>query len=326
MPVWMEKLLLIGVLVLGALAIHSIKEPFQVTVQTESCDYINSERDWFKDKLAAVRQLAQDLSGGIYATMNIKDENMKYQYDNWEGNLSLTTQKAGSCTTSNTSPECILLASADSNIAKYAQLSGPDLLEIARYKLLELDTTLKNELSRLDKTADVIGCPQTTSSQYTKTFNSSRDIAYISTEALRDKLRELSPYYIDTALLNVLLTYLIDDPRFLTRVNTIPAYTGYIKENINTYWNITRALGTTSGDVTNYVNGAFTTTQRSALSNYNYNISSNSNFSLACGIRGPDAGLMMRSNLPNGAMKYTWLSDNSSIINTDVQNFAFGTN
>jgi len=230
-----NRLILILLLLFGLYLVYnlgdSVKEGFD-DQHTESCDYINTQRDWFQDKINTVRTLTQDMSGAIYSTMDIKDENMIFQYDNWEGNSLLTTKLGGKCTTKNTSPECINLATPDKHINTYANLSGTNLLELARLKLLTLDTTLTEELAKLNDTADIVGCTPNYMAIEQKSFSTERDIGYLATNTLRDSLRQLSPYYIDQSILSVLMSYLIDDPRFLSRVNTIPANTSYIHENI----------------------------------------------------------------------------------------------
>ena len=223
-------------------------EKFQDAKQV-NCDYINSQRDWFQNGITAVRILAQDLSGGIWTTMDIKKENMNFQYANWEGNANLTTYLGGPCSSSNTSSNCMKLASVDSNILQYANITGDSsgLLEVARLKLITLDTTLTEELAKLNDVADVLGC-----SNYSlyksgmkldltynqKTFNISRDVGDLQTSILRNALEELSPYYIDPSILNILLEYLIDDANFLGRVNSIPTNVQYINQGMESLFGV----------------------------------------------------------------------------------------
>jgi hypothetical protein len=328
MKPWLERILLIGVLVAGALAISrwGKKESFQTApVQAESCNYINSERAWFQDKIQAVRAMVQDMSGALYATIRIKNENMRFQYANWEGNAALTTQLGGKCTEKDTSPECILLATADSNIAKYAQLGGPDLLETAVIRLNDLEVRLTNDLRRLNNQADIIGCPPTALSRFTRAFNVQKDVSYLDTILLRDKLRELSPYYIDPTLLNVLLWYLIDDPRFLQRVRTVHAQTQYVNDNIDTYWSISKGINSASA-LDNYANTNFTETQKGAFKTYDTaKAAASGNF--ACGLRGGNAALMQRQQqtLPNNTTytRYTWVSDGVELPESETTGRAF---
>jgi len=281
---------------MGFYVIWGVKEGFD-NPQEDSCDYINTQRDWFQDKIYAIRTIAQDMSGAIYTTMNIKDENMKMQYDNWIGNIMLTTKLGGSCTTDNTSPECMMLATPDIHIAKYANLSGTNLLELARLKLLSLDTTLTQELAKLNDSADIIGCRPNYMATQQKTFNTGRDIGYLATNTLRNSLQQLSPYYIDPALLSILMSYLIDDPRFLTRVNTIPANTGYINENLDSLFNIVKPHSAGSADLNNTINGRITPYMTSLR---NYNLSSLSN-GYSCAINA--SGYAQLSNSSNGWVK-----------------------
>jgi hypothetical protein len=251
-------------------------ENFQDARQV-NCDYINSQRDWFQNEITAVRILAQDLSGGIWSTMDIKGENMNFQYANWEGTPDLTTYLGGPCSSSNTSPNCMKLASVDSNVVQYANITGDNsgLLEIARIKLIELDTTLTEELANLNDVADVLGC-----SNYSlyksgmkldltynqKTFNISRDVGDLETSILRNALQELSPYYIDPSILNILLEYLINDANFLARVNTIPANVQYINQNIESLFGTAVERGTTYIDFYNSVKN--TVNFKNAQSNF----------------------------------------------------------
>jgi hypothetical protein len=267
-----------------------VHEGFQetaTTVKDDSCQNIIEQRIWFQEKINAVRYIAQDMSGAIYTTINIKNENMDFQYDNWEGNSLVTTKLGGPCTTNNTSPECVMLATPDRNINKYADLTGTNLLELARLKLLTLDTTLTQELATLNNTADLIGCPPDNLSTKQKTFNTSRDIGYIPTNTLRNALQELSPYYIDPSMLAVLLSYLITDPRFLTRLRTIPAEVTYINENIDAFYTLVAPETAASADMNKRAN--------ESIGGYiynlkNYNTSGQLN-GYGCGINGDYAQL-----------------------------------
>jgi hypothetical protein len=321
MKPWMERGLLLLVLVLGFVIIHySTKEAFATIdpIQKESCDYITEQRTWFYDKLSAVRQMSQELRRAMDASMAIKAENMLFQYSNWEaGILGLNRNASAKCSESNTSPDCIMLATVDSNVAGYAQLTGQDLLEVARNKMNTLDTVLNDELKRLTNNADVLGCPDDALSLQIRTFDTSRDIAYFPVATLREKLRELSPYYIDPSLLTVLLSYLIDDPRFLTRVKTVEGQSSNVIDNMNEYWLIAKS----SANADSAINREPAPASSSEWQNFLLTPASDNIY--ACGIRGGYAEVATRSFPGTGRVDSMWISDRSN-VRQDERKFAFG--
>jgi hypothetical protein len=86
------------------------------------------------------------------------------------------------------------------------------------------------------------------------------------------------------------MSYLIDDPRFLSRVNTVPANTGYMNESIETVFGITKPTSAGYADLNNMVTSQISNNQQLLTSLKNYDINTMTN-GYKCGINGGYAQL-----------------------------------
>jgi len=155
----------------------------------ETCAQLGQLRTILNQKVALARQRVQDVSGSQLVAMNMKDENMRLQ-----------KEYAAACS-KNMTPECIKLASQDTTV--FPLLDDYDQVN---EKAFEDEDDIKDILGTIKTAFSLLGCDTTTT---TMDYGAEKDIGFVDTESLREKLGELSPYYISPANLQYISSTLI---------------------------------------------------------------------------------------------------------------------
>ena len=145
--------------------------------KAETCAKLGEIQALLNSKVGAARKGVQDVSGTQMIAMGMKDDNMKFQ-----------KEYASACA-KNMTPECKQLANQDGTV--FPLLDDYDELNL---QIFQDEDDIKDTLETIDITFSLLGC--TTKEMG---YSAESDIGVIDVDSLREKLGELSPYYISPA-------------------------------------------------------------------------------------------------------------------------------
>ena len=170
------------------------------STRATSCSEMGTLRRFFMDKLAEVRASMDDLSGTEVLAVNLKTENMKYQYQFSDTCTDFVNRSEIKGRQEIPRKACIGLASQDDPISG-GLLANYDTTNLTLY---QEEVKIQDNIQTINDTIALIGCDLSGFS-----FSADTDIGTIDTEGLRAKLNELSPYYISPGTLDFVTTYLV---------------------------------------------------------------------------------------------------------------------
>lgn len=152
----------------------------------ETCAQITALQTSLKDQLTALKGKMVDISGTQYTMMSMRDENMAFQ-----------KKYTRDCDV-NLTEDCKRLASQEEAI--FPLLPQYDTVNETLY---EKEVEITETIEILDDVAKLMECSIPATS-----FSVDDDVGTLDTDALKEKLEQLSPYYLSPGTLQYVSRYL----------------------------------------------------------------------------------------------------------------------
>lgn len=165
-----------------------------------ACAELVTLRSFYVNKLAELRKAMQDLSGTEVLAYKLKTENMVHQYRFSDSCNDLVNRTAYTGLERVPRTACMDLASQDDPLYNTI-LPAYDTTNLTLY---QQEIVIQDNLYTINDTIALTGCAINDF-----TFSADDDIGTINTEELREKLNELSPYFISPGTLDFVTTYLV---------------------------------------------------------------------------------------------------------------------
>jgi hypothetical protein len=164
----------------------------------ETCSQITSLQTSLKDQLVTLKASIRDISGTQYTMMSMRDENMAFQ-----------KRYTRDCDV-NLTEDCKRLASQEE--ALFPLLPQYDSVNETMF---EKEVEITETIDILSDVAKLLGCsiPETS-------LDIENDIGVLDTDALKEKLEQLSPYYLSPGTLQYVSRYLTSGAAAQSTLNT----------------------------------------------------------------------------------------------------------
>jgi len=170
------------------------------SMRATACGELKTLQQEYIKKLAEVRTAINDLSGTTDIAMKLKTENMKYQYEFSEECTPLVNTRVFTRLQGIPRSACRDLASVDDPVTE-TLLQNYDTTNL---KIYQEEIKINDNLKTINDTIELTSCDVTEFS-----FSADNDVGTINTEELREKLNELSPYFISPGTLDFVTKYLV---------------------------------------------------------------------------------------------------------------------
>ena len=214
----------------------SIQSPYPITLgksttatnsRVTACRELNDLHKKYVDLLALARKQMDDLSGTEVLGGNLKDENMKFQYlyeDKCTGHMTLKgTVRQYDIDESNS---CKRLASQD-DILHNTIIPGYDMTNITLFKQA---VRIEEQFDTINTVISLTACD--ISGEFA--IDPEVDIGTINVEEIKEKLNELSPYFISSGTLDFVTKYLVGNGILDTALYTSTEILSFVKNNLET--------------------------------------------------------------------------------------------
>jgi hypothetical protein len=188
-------------------------------LKERGCEQIGKARTELRSQLTLLRQRAQDLSGTTVTAQGVKKENMKRQYE-----------VLSNCLSQPPSEDCQKLASLDPYLFETIPIYEGTLNQ-----MFEAEINIQDKLDALNITSKFLGCSYTDLSG----FDVDRELGIADVDAVKEVLKELSPYFIAPVVLNYITKLLVGEAEIQAATQPILTNVGAIAANIGNIRSIT---------------------------------------------------------------------------------------